>query len=740
MLELDPRCTQIATFALALAAWRSGGYRPLPTSNIACSGIAVTGQLEDWLRLAGGDERLSTALERLYKLFRDAPTLGSLINPADVPLNERMFSADYEEVAPLLEKALAVERDDPAATVLGAAAEGVAKAAKLLAGHYTLVATNVPYLGRGKQDEVLYNFCEEHYPEGKNDLATVFVERCRLLSSPSGAYAVISPHNWRFLQSYKRLRIKLLKEQTWNLIVNLGPKAFRTPMWDFNVGFSILSNCPASTTHLIIGLDASTPKSSEDKAAQLCTDALQSTVQMAQINNRNASISFAHATRAALLSDYVSVHYGSKPGQTSRVTRFFWELPVIDQTTWVFMESTPNNTAIYTGKSEIALSLDAITALEIAEFGVRGREAWGRLGVILSQMATLPCSIYLGSFFDNNTSVLIPGNPSDLQAIFAFMRSGEFATQVRLRNQKIDIDTGSMVNIPFDLADWQSVADFAGPLPEPSSNDPTQWLFGGHPVGATEPLHVAVARLLGYRWPQQAQDDLGAHADADGIVCLPAVAGEAPAAERLRGLLAAAYGGAWSATEQERLLASVGFTGKTLDDWLAAGFFPQHCRLFHNRPFIWHIWDGRKDGFAALVNYHKLDRARLEKLTYTYLGAWINRQRDERDAGVAAADGRLVAALELQKKLIAILDGEPPYDIYVRWKPLNQQPIGWAPDLDDGVRLNIRPFVTAGVLRSRFTVHWKVDRGKNPDGSARVNDLHKTRSEKQAARAEAGQL
>jgi hypothetical protein len=53
----------------------------------------------------------------------------------------------------------------------------------------------------------------------------------------------------------------------------------------------------------------------------------------------------------------------------------------------------------------------------------------------------------------------------------------------------------------------------------------------------------------------------------------------------------------------------------------------------------------------ALVNYHKLDRSALEKLTYTYLGAWITRQRDERDAGVAAADGRLVAALELQKRI-----------------------------------------------------------------------------------------
>jgi hypothetical protein len=94
----------------------------------------------------------------------------------------------------------------------------------------------------------------------------------------------------------------------------------------------------------------------------------------------------------------------------------------------------------------------------------------------------------------------------------------------------------------------------------------------------------------------------------------------------------------------------------------------------------------------------------------------------------------LVAALELQKKLVAILEGEPPYDIYVRWKPLHQQPIGWAPDLNDGVRLNIRPFVTAGVLRSRFTINWNKDRGANPDGSERVNDRHFTRAEKLAAR------
>ena len=55
MLELDPRCTQIAAFALALAAWKAGGYRQLPVPNIACSGIPVAGQLDEWTKLANGD-------------------------------------------------------------------------------------------------------------------------------------------------------------------------------------------------------------------------------------------------------------------------------------------------------------------------------------------------------------------------------------------------------------------------------------------------------------------------------------------------------------------------------------------------------------------------------------------------------------------------------------------------------------------------------------------------------------
>jgi hypothetical protein len=259
--------------------------------------------------------------------------------------------------------------------------------------------------------------------------------------------------------------------------------------------------------------------------------------------------------------------------------------------------------------------------------------------------------------------------------------------------------------------------------------------------------------------------ELEDYADSDGIVCISSVRGEDPAAERLRALLAAAYGDDWSPTKEQELIAATGSEAKELDEWLRNDFFEQHCKLFHHRPFIWHIWDGRRrDGFHALVNYHKLaegngkGRQVLESLTYSYLGEWITRQKDGVKRGEGGAEDRLAAALELQKRLIAILEGEPPFDIFVRWKPIEQQPIGWEPDINDGVRINIRPFMAsdipggrkgAGILRWKPNINWGKDRGKEPTRPQeqfpwfwkngkftgdRVNDVHLTNEEKRKAR------
>ena len=174
----------------------------------------------------------------------------------------------------------------------------------------------------------------------------------------------------------------------------------------------------------------------------------------------------------------------------------------------------------------------------------------------------------------------------------------------------------------------------------------------------------------------------------------------------------------------------------SLEAWLRDRAFAQHCTLFHQRPFLWQIWDGLKDGFSAFLHYHRLTRANLEKVAYTHLGDWIARQR------AAGDDLRLEKALILQQTLQKIIQGETPFDIFVRWKPLAQQPLGWEPDLDDGVRLNIRPFVEAGILRAKVGVKWNKDRGRDVTTAPwygtfrgeRINDHHTTLAEKRRAR------
>ena len=183
-------------------------------------------------------------------------------------------------------------------------------------------------------------------------------------------------------------------------------------------------------------------------------------------------------------------------------------------------------------------------------------------------------------------------------------------------------------------------------------------------------------------------------------------------------------------------MEATGSSKKNLGDWLRDDFFKQHCAFFGNRPFVWHVWDGQRDGFSALVNYHRLDRKTFNKLTYTYVGDWIERQRAELRDNVNGAEARLAAATKLQRSLELILSGEPPHDIFVRWKSLAEQSLGWEPDLNDGVRMNIRPLVESGVLRASFNINWKKDRGKNPDGSERINDCHFTTAEKRAARGD----
>jgi len=583
------------------------------------------------------------------------------------------------------------------------------------------------------------------------------LERCVQFASVGGAAALVSPQSWLFIGPYKKLRTRLLRETTFNLVAQLGPRAFQTISGEIvNVNLVFLTRSQPNREASFAGIDASELDSPAEKAAAIAAGVLGLSNQRAQLANPDARIVVAEVRRGALLGDYACSYKGIATGDMSRFIHFFWELPVLDDR-WRPFQGSVERHVDYGGRDMALLweggegALYRFVAERLGKDStgawLRGENAWGRDGIAVSQMAGLTCSLYRGDLFDENTAVVIPKSSSHLIPIYAYIQSDEYARSVRkLDNSSLKIPNLTLIKVPFDLECWRRVAGERYPkgLPEPWSEDPTQWVFHGHPAGSEAPLQVAVARLLGYRWPAELDaemrlsgearewvrrsEDLLGLADRDGIVCLSSLRNEEPAAARLRELLATSFGGEWNANKERELLLQTPSRAATLEEWLRDRFFAEHCDLFHQRPFVWHLWDGRKDGFHALIDYHRLangteGRMLLETLTYAYLGEWIDRQRRGAAAGEIGADARLAAALELQSELRNILHGEKPYDLFIRWKPLRRQPIGWEPDLDDGVRINARPFLTAtlsggrtgaGLFRAKPNIQWKKDRGTEP--------------------------
>ena len=621
----------------------------------------------------------------------------------------------------------------------------VAKAAEILAGQFTLVATNVPYLGYREMSDGLLEYVSTFFADEKGDLGYCLWRRFQTLVNKGSTTALVSLQHWLSLRSYLGMRKQLLTNFELGIIAHLGTGAFETISGEkVNVTLTIATKSSAAMDADISLIDVVNCGTPSKKASYLREGVISKTAQKKQFANPDHLISFGVLSELPRLSAYADCLAGIMNGDSPKFIRNFWELPRKTDL-WAFLQSTVSQ-GIPIGGLESVILFDEkdghlreeaeIRRIKLHNADERGNSVWGRSGVAISQMSSLPASRYFGDKYDSNIASIVPRQREHLAAIWAFCSSEAFYGVVRAIDRKLNVTNATFGKVPFDIAHWEKVAAEKYPhgLPKPFSSNPTQWLFNGHPKGSDQPLQVAVARLLGYQWPRQTgssfpdcpalgPDGLEKLAASDGIVCLSATKGEAPAGERLRGLLANAWGRGWNATVLEDLLAQTGYTGETLDDWLRNGFFEQHCALFHHRPFIWHIWDGHKSGFGALVNCHHLTHANLEKLTYAYLGDWIRRQQAAVEAEQSGSDARLQAAKQLQSRLKLILEGEPPYDLFVRWKPLSKQALGWHPDINNGVRVNIRPFLAqdtpggkkgAGILRIKPNIKWEKDRGKEP--------------------------
>jgi hypothetical protein len=187
-----------------------GRFELVPGSDLLPDTLA-----QPTLAVATNTDVQRGAIKDLIDLFADGKTFGSLIT---VP--------DEIAQALLALRALVVpdERDGLFQQNAKLALRPLVEQAQLLARQYDTAVANPPYMGMAAANELLKRFISNKFPEGKIDLYSSFLMRCRCFSRYS--FSMIVQHSWMFLSRFEALRDWFVSSSTVSSALHLGPRAF----------------------------------------------------------------------------------------------------------------------------------------------------------------------------------------------------------------------------------------------------------------------------------------------------------------------------------------------------------------------------------------------------------------------------------------------------------------------------------------------------------------------------------
>lgn len=214
-VDIDTRAKQLAMFALLLKACQkdrsfADGHALPRVLDMPKAGLPLP-----------TDTCLANDIEAINKTLADADTLGSI-------MKFHLSPAAREWVASLGEENEAVQ------LVLA------------LTDKYAALVMNPPYMGGGNMNTVLSNYVKKNYPEGKADLATVFVERMPQLLQKNGRYSFIIPPSWMFLSTFEGLRKQIIEHQTIDSLLHLSRGVFGA---DFGASSAVIVNAESKETY-----------------------------------------------------------------------------------------------------------------------------------------------------------------------------------------------------------------------------------------------------------------------------------------------------------------------------------------------------------------------------------------------------------------------------------------------------------------------------------------------------------
>ena len=223
-LDIDDRAFQMAYFAIMMKARQynrrilNGEYKPNVYSIQESNGINRN-QLKYFGARMSETEK-NNAIEQMRGLldtFYDAKEYGSILTVEQYDWDFLIrFVSCIEMIGQ--QSFEAVGLDETAEQLKQIIAQG-----KILAQKYHVVTTNPPYLS--EMNTILQKYVKKYYPNSKNDLCTVFIEKCISFAVERGYVGMITQNAFMFLSRYEKMRNELL---TYNFVnmAHLGSRAF----------------------------------------------------------------------------------------------------------------------------------------------------------------------------------------------------------------------------------------------------------------------------------------------------------------------------------------------------------------------------------------------------------------------------------------------------------------------------------------------------------------------------------
>lgn len=182
-LDIDDRAAQLAYFAVMMKACqydkRFLRRKVQPHVYAIVESNHVDPNVVDYF--CNGDAKLKEAMDTILSELHDAKEYGSIltVTPQD-------WSALYDRFAEITED-INMSREAVLRELLP-----LVQVAEALAQKYDAVVTNPPYMGNGRFSLKLTEYARTYYSDSKNDLYSVMIERCGIMTQRGGFTALIT--------------------------------------------------------------------------------------------------------------------------------------------------------------------------------------------------------------------------------------------------------------------------------------------------------------------------------------------------------------------------------------------------------------------------------------------------------------------------------------------------------------------------------------------------------------------